>query len=178
MLRYLILYHFIWVLALYAPGEQTLGAKYPLIFALPEQVASAREPQIKASIGGDDVSVVEFACVAHRKGVGELRARAALPAEIAGSAEIRGSFLDAAHGPLRVFGDEWLGVLSGALQCGEVVAGADVAEGDADVAQEAAGLDGLDGRAGEEGAKCGIVQREEIAERCVHEVAGGETGFA
>jgi len=48
-----------------------------------------------------------------------------------------------------MFADERFLVLFGAEQSGQVLAGADVAEDDADVAQEAPALDPEDGAAGE-----------------------------
>ena len=78
-----------------------------------------------------------------------------------------------------VFGDEGVGVLGGAGEGGEVVGGADVAEGDADVAEEGGEFDAADGAEAEEGGEGGGVEGEEMAEGpLVDEGSGGEGGFA
>ena len=57
-------------------------------------------------------------------------------------------------GPFGVFGDEWVVVLSdGVLKGGDVVGCADVAEGDADVAQETRVFGAFDGGFRKDGAE-------------------------
>ena len=51
---------------------------------------------------------------------------------------------DLFNGPLRVFGDQWLGIGCGAFEDGQIFSGPDVAQRDANVAQETAPFDPFD----------------------------------
>jgi len=83
------------------------------------------------------------------------------------------------NGPGGVFGDEGIFFGGGFLQGGEVFGGAGVAEGDADVAEEAVAFDTLDGRFCEEGAEGVGVEGEEGAEGVLKDFGTGvESGFA
>ena len=87
--------------------------------------------------------------------------------------------IDLVDGPLGVFGDEGVGVGGGLLEGGEVVHGAGVAEGHADVAEEAFAFDAFDGGFGEEGAEVLDGEGEEVAEGVVEDgFAGVEAGLA
>ena len=79
---------------------------------------------------------------------------------------MRGHFsaFDLVDGPLRVFGDERVGVSRGFLKRRQVIAAAGIAEGDADIAEEGRTLDALDGGLGEERAEGVIGEAQEVAQ--------------
>jgi len=70
-------------------------------------------------------------------------------------------FLDC---PVGVFADQGVGVVGGGIECGQVVGGTDIAEGDADIAQEARAFAAFDGRFAEEFAELLVIEGEEIAQ--------------
>ena len=86
--------------------------------------------------------------------------------------------MDLGDGPGGVFGDEGFGILGGGGEGGEIGWGADIAEGDADIAEEAPAFDAFDGGIFEEGIESEGIEGEEVAELVgVDEVAGGESDF-
>lgn len=87
--------------------------------------------------------------------------------------------VDFANGPLSVFGHERGFVVGGGVEGWEIVLTAGVAEGDADVSQEAVAFDSFDGGLREEGSELLKVESEEVAEAMFKEAgAGVEAGFA
>jgi len=87
--------------------------------------------------------------------------------------------VDFANGPLGVFGHEGGLVVGGGVEGWEIILTAGVAEGDADVSQEAIAFDSFDGGLREEGPELLKVESEEVAEAMVKEAgAGVEAGFA
>lgn len=96
---------------------------------------------------------------------------------------ILGSFLnplvDFPNGPLGVFGHEGGLVVGGGVEGWKIVLIAGVAEGDADVSQEAVAFDSFDGRLREEGSELLKVESEEVAEAMLKEAGSGvEAGLA
>lgn len=88
------------------------------------------------------------------------------------------SLSDLFDSPLGVFGDEFVGVLGGLSKGGEVVGGAGVAKGDADVAEEAGAFGALDGGFAEEAAEFEVAESEEVAQAVVENgLSGVELGF-
>ena len=86
-----------------------------------------------------------------------------------------GDFLD---GPVGVFGDEGVGVLGGSLEGREVFAGSRIAEGDANVAEEAGAFGALDGRLAEEATEFLVGEGEEVAQGVLEDgLARMELGF-
>jgi hypothetical protein len=60
--------------------------------------------------------------------------------------------------PEGMFYDQGIGVGGSGLQCGDVVLGAGISQGDTDVAEEAASLQSFDGRTFEKSAEIVVVQ--------------------
>lgn len=87
------------------------------------------------------------------------------------NSEVLLAFLYFRNRPGGVFGDERFGVGGGFHQSGEGAGIAGVAEGDADVAEEAAAFGAEDGGVGEALFESGGVEGEEF-----EEVGGGEVG--
>ena len=52
---------------------------------------------------------------------------------------------DACHCPARVLGYQWFGIVNGLFQGGQGMVVSDIAEGDADISQQAAALGAQDG---------------------------------
>ena len=87
--------------------------------------------------------------------------------------------VDFGDGPAGVFGDEVVIGLGGGLEGGEIVWGAGVAEGDADVAEKARAFEAFDRGLLEEIAEAVVGEGEEIAEReAGGAFAEGKGGFA
>ena len=88
------------------------------------------------------------------------------------------SCFDSLNGPLCMLRDERLGIGRRRLQRGQILRGADIAEGDADIPQEPAPFDPFDRRLAEELAEALVVQGEEPPQcPSVDEFTGGEAAF-
>lgn len=74
---------------------------------------------------------------------------------------------DLFHGPFGMLRNERVRGMSGFLEGGKVRCCSGVAEGNADVSEEAVVLDALDGRLGEEGAEVFHGEGEKVAESVV-----------
>ncbi|MEN9974537.1 MAG: hypothetical protein RLZZ282_543 [Verrucomicrobiota bacterium] len=72
--------------------------------------------------------------------------------------------MDSSDSPSGVFGDEGIGVGGGAGKGGQIVLGAGVTKGDADVAEETRALDAFDGRLRKQGAERCVIENEKIAQ--------------
>ena len=81
--------------------------------------------------------------------------------------------LDLSDGPSGVLGDEGIGVGGGAGEGGQIVRGAGVAKGDADVAEETRALDAFDGRLRKQGAERCVIENEKIAQAVLENGASG-----
>lgn len=80
-----------------------------------------------------------------------------------------GPAADLGDGPRCVFADKRFLVIQRFVQGGQIVLGADIAQGHADIAEEAAPFGPEDGRVAEQFLEAAIVEGKELAERAFEE---------